>query len=207
MTTIVALHLGSHVLLAADKRVVYLNGGTAICLNDDADKLIEWHSGVITGCGNAEMLESLKNKVANTKITNTSQVVDMVKETTDEFCNLHGYWLDTTHWFYTYLAEEGGNVVARLNMISANTGDNMQAQPGEVTIMSKVPNLDAIITSSKSQIKTNDVLNEEYFQKGDFAHNCEIIRQIFQICSDQTDDTSSSYDLYLTSAIGSKFIR
>jgi hypothetical protein len=131
----------------------------------------------------------------------------MTKETIDEFSKLHDYWLATTHWFYTYLAEEGDKIVTRLNMISAKTGENKQAQLGDVMIMSKISNLEALISSVKSHIKTSDELNEEYFRDGAFAHNNEIVRQIFQICSEKTDDTSASYDLYLTSPEVNDFIR
>ncbi len=205
MTSIVAFHLNSHILIAADKRAVQINGNTRTVVSDDIDKLIEWHGGVITGAGNAEMLEHFKFSLQEASVINSNQILELAKQTTIQYAHLDKFWFDTTCWYFTYVAEENGRAVPRLAQISANELEIRALEPGSIRVHAKIPNREEFQANIMPFMQTSNDLDEKSIADSISYHNA-LMREIFAVCAEQTEDTSEAYDLFFASPRGSCFI-
>jgi hypothetical protein len=109
MTLIVGLNLGSYVLLGADTRVVsYPNG--QLRFRDDAEKIRFTSAGIITGAGLCDLLDPVKERLANEEIRSTNRIIEIIREKREGLEGWH--WLEDdrirealnkTAWMLTYV--------------------------------------------------------------------------------------------------------
>ena len=78
MSLVIAMHSNEFSIIAADKRTVFAIDAQIVHKNDDSEKIYKTGLGLITGCGYIELLDAVKHRIANTPITNTDQIVDII---------------------------------------------------------------------------------------------------------------------------------
>jgi hypothetical protein len=116
VTLIVGLHLDSYILLAADTRVSsYPNG--QLHFRDDGDKIRFTSAGIITGAGLCDLLDPVKQRLEDEKISNTDRIIEIIREEREA--------LEGWHWLEDERVAESLNITAwMLTYLNANSRDN-----------------------------------------------------------------------------------
>lgn len=120
MTCILVAHLGSEVVVAADKRAVqYKADGTLTVARDDVQKLVRTPAGIVTGCGMVEMLNPVKAQLSTQGFATTDEVLDLIQQTRNTYAKANATSprlasdLAKTGWLFTYPATANGQAVTR----------------------------------------------------------------------------------------------
>lgn len=78
MTLVVGLHLGTHVIVAADTRVsFYIND--VFGYDDDGEKLMMINPGIISGAGLVSLLDNVKHRLDDDELGVIDRIVDLVE--------------------------------------------------------------------------------------------------------------------------------
>jgi hypothetical protein len=111
MTCILVAHLGSEVVIAADKRVIrYEADGTRTVIGDNEEKIVRTAVGIVTGCGALPMLEPVKNVLSTKGFATTDEVLELIQQTRNAYAEANvanprlAADLAETSWLFTYPA-------------------------------------------------------------------------------------------------------
>ena len=131
MSLVVGLHLGNLAIIAADKRVVSMYGQTMIVDHDEAEKIINAGIGYVSGSGIVELLDLVKEALADIEITHTDQIRAIISRERDRFRSVHSAnpeWAEQqikkTGWMFTYMTEAGGETVLRVALVHGAWNDD-----------------------------------------------------------------------------------
>lgn len=120
MTCILVAHLGSEVVVAADKRLVRNEAdGTRTVLGDNEQKIVRTKAGIVTGCGALAMLEPVKNVLSTVGFATTDEVLELIQQTRNTYAVANAANprlaadLAETAWLFTYPAIADGQSVTR----------------------------------------------------------------------------------------------
>ena len=141
MTCILVAHLGSEVIVAADKRLSqYLQDGSRIVVHDNEEKIVRTEHGVITGVGSVEMLDFVKSAVRDYGFQDPFDVLNLIIKTRESFALRYAQSLRleadlaTTGWMFTYPTIFEGEDVTRFVYFHPSGGaDSLRGlEAGEV---------------------------------------------------------------------------
>ena len=131
MSLIAGLHLGNFAVIAADKRLMSMYGHTLIVDHDEAEKIINTGLGYVSGSGIVELLDFVKEALANTEITHTDQILAIVARERDRFRSVHSAnpeWAEQqvkkTGWMFTYMTEADGEAALRVALVHGAWNDD-----------------------------------------------------------------------------------
>lgn len=120
MTCILVAHLGSEVVVAADKRATrYEADGSLTVHGDDAQKIIRTPAGIVTGCGMVEMLNPVKDHLSAQGFATTDEVLELIQQTRRTYAKANATNprlasdLAKTGWLFTYPSTTNGQNVTR----------------------------------------------------------------------------------------------
>lgn len=120
MTCILVAHLGSEVVVAADKRETrYMADGSLTVDNDNAQKIVRTPAGIVTGCGMVEMLNPVKDHLSTQGFATTDEVLDLIQQTRKTYAKANATnpqlerHLARTSWLFTYSSTTNGQDVTR----------------------------------------------------------------------------------------------
>ncbi|WP_447739187.1 hypothetical protein [Pseudomonas laurentiana] len=120
MTCILVAHLGSEVVVAADKRETrYMADGALTVDNDNAQKIVRTPAGIVTGCGMVEMLNPVKDHLSTQGFATTDEVLDLIQQTRKTYAKANATnpqlerHLARTSWLFTYSSTTNGQDVTR----------------------------------------------------------------------------------------------
>ncbi len=109
MTCILVAHLGTEVIIAADKRVTFITpDGTKTPIGDGEEKIVRTPAGVITGCGSVAMLDPIKGLVREQGFRSPDDVLELILNTRTAFSEQNAgnprllTDLAQTAWMFTY---------------------------------------------------------------------------------------------------------
>ncbi|WHI46606.1 hypothetical protein ACJJIE_03940 [Microbulbifer sp. TRSA001] len=144
MTMIVAFHLGSYVLVAADKRETYqVNGEVVSIISDEIQKLVRWHGGVATGSGYVPLLHDFKERLGNSEIKHTDEIVGIAKDCSHNLPSDQLYWKNSTNWLFTYPTDGPRGPIVRLAFIKSESPENIRIlEKHKSLIWAKMPDYD-----------------------------------------------------------------
>ncbi|AJZ96909.1 hypothetical protein PFLUOLIPICF7_01735 [Pseudomonas simiae] len=122
MTCILVAHLGSEVVVAADKRAVqYKADGTLTVACDDVQKIVRTGVGVITGAGMVEMLDPVKSALKGVNFGDPFDVLDLIQAARRRYSEVHSDSsrldedLRKTSWVFTFVdVDSKGQAVTRV---------------------------------------------------------------------------------------------
>lgn len=132
MTIAIGTNFGTHILLAADTRTTQYDwNGNVINYVDDSVKIQETKMGLITGAGSKPLLDSVKNRLANTEVTHTNEILRIAQEerlTYSRFCERFAprdfdIGLESTGWIFSYTTIKNKSPKLRLGIIHPSVGD------------------------------------------------------------------------------------
>lgn len=120
MTCILVAHLGSEVLVAADKRATRyeVDGSLTVC-SDNEQKIVRTPAGIVTGCGMVEMLNPVKDHLSAQGFATTDEVLELIQQTRNTYAKANATSprlaadLAKTGWLFTYPATARGQAVTR----------------------------------------------------------------------------------------------
>lgn len=203
MSLIIGLHLGNIVLLAADKRVMDLYGNRFVFNNDEHEKIIDAGLGYVTGSGVIELLDNVKDSLANADITNTNQIMEIINREKERF--LYSHWagpewaaeqIKKTGWMFTYSTKSDSQTAIRIGMVHGSWNDDLIRLLHKGTAMVFVPidgngeeseRLSEILTQS---IKTTNVLTE---LTEIIPYHVRLLQPIFEHVSDICPSVSKAF--------------
>lgn len=122
MTCILVAHLGSDVVVAADKRAVqYNDDGTLTVHSDDVQKIVQTGVGLITGAGMVGMLDPVKSALKGVSFGDPFDVLDLIQAARRRYSEVHSDSsrleedLRKTSWVFTFLdVDSKGQAVTRV---------------------------------------------------------------------------------------------
>lgn len=142
MTCILVAHLGSEVVVAADKRTVqYKADGTLTVACDDVQKLVRTPAGIVTGCGMVEMLNPVKDHLSTQGFATTDEVLDLIQQTRNTYANANATSprlasdLAKTGWLLTYPSTANGQDVTRAVFFHPSISTQTFAVVGEGRVL------------------------------------------------------------------------
>lgn len=142
MTCILVAHLGSEVVVAADKRVVrYEADGTRTVIGDNEEKIVRTAVGIVTGCGALPMLEPVKNVLSTEGFATTDEVLELIQQTRNAYAEANAANprlaadLAETSWLFTYPAMANEQTVTRAVFFHQSISTENFAVVGEGRVM------------------------------------------------------------------------
>lgn len=142
MTCILVAHLGSEVVVAADKRVVrYEADGTRTVIGDNEEKIVRTAVGIVTGCGALPMLEPVKNVLSTEGFATTDEVLELIQQTRNAYAEANAANprlaadLAETSWLFTYPAMANEQAVTRAVFFHQSISTENFAVVGEGRVM------------------------------------------------------------------------
>ncbi|MCH7420698.1 hypothetical protein [Pseudomonas mosselii] len=142
MTCILVAHLGSEVVVAADKRAVqYKADGTVTVHGDDVQKLVRTPAGIVTGCGMVEMLNPVKAQLSTQGFATTDEVLELIQQTRNTYAKANATSprlaadLAKTGWLFTYPATANGQAVTRAVFFHPSISTETFAVVGEGRVL------------------------------------------------------------------------
>lgn len=181
MTMLVLIKYKDGVILAADKRAVWKNGGeVSHVVSDKVDKIYRWNGGYIAGSGYVPLLENIKNFASANTINSADEIADRLKLVIQNGL-IHQQWINTTNFALIY----GTLSDFRAVILSAKNYEMNALEEDEVLIM-----VDGIDTNTfKEQLKN------EIKSQGVNIHNViDILKKLFKYISLKDITVSSEFD-------------
>lgn len=184
MTMLVLIQHKDFVLLAADKRAVYVNNGRVeSVISDDVDKIANWKGGFISGCGYAPWLDKVKDFAGQDDIDNIHVVSEYLRNMAENPA-CHDYWVSQTKIVAIYKIINGFRAVYS----EANRGGVRALSENQCLIIVK----DVETSLFKDQIEK--LLNEKDISYKDII---QTLSKLFHWVSTQTNTVSRQFDLAL----------
>ncbi|MDM9589980.1 hypothetical protein [Pseudomonas asiatica] len=142
MTCILVAHLGSEVVVAADKRAVqYKADGTLTVARDDVQKIVRTPAGIVTGCGMVGMLNPVKDYLSTQGFATTDEVLDLIQQTRNTYAKANATSprlasdLARTGWLFTYPSTANGQDVTRAVFFHPSLSTESFAVVGEGRVL------------------------------------------------------------------------
>lgn len=142
MTCILVAHLGSEVVVAADKRETrYMADGSLTVDNDNVQKIVRTPAGIVTGCGMVEMLNPVKDHLSAQGFATTDEVLELIQQTRNTYAKANATSprlaadLSKTGWLFTYPATANGQAVTRAVFFHPSISTETFAVVGEGRVL------------------------------------------------------------------------
>jgi|GEM_PF-1218163 len=205
MTMIVGINLGGYIIIAADRREVFMEDGKVTSIiSDEIDKFVKWNGGIITGCGYVPLLRDLKSYLETTEITNTDQIVALTKQAISDLPPHATSWIKQTHWMFNYIAGTESGTQCRLGYIKSIKPDEINIlNEMTATIWAKLPDIDIQMEKLNSSLKP--LLSENEF-KDNFDYHLNLLNKLFSYAATVDQTVSSSFNYYIQLRHGEEFI-
>lgn len=202
MTLIVGMNLCEFVILAADTRTVWISAGDIVLHKDDSLKFQDIGIGLMTGSGYTNLLDAVKNRVANTELTHTDQISKIIFEEREIIekdalitPDLKRIILDQTGWMFSYRTQINNKTLLRLAVIHPSIDNELGlilANKAKTIMPSGVSenqanSFEEILNSSMQS------LNELPNIQENIIHNVSIIKAVMKGVSDVSETVSSSF--------------
>lgn len=184
MTMLVLIQHKDFVLLAADKRAVYIkNGRVESVVSDDVDKIANWKGGFISGCGYAPWLNEVKNFSGRDNMDNIHAVSEYLKNMA-ESSTCHDYWVSQT------------KIVAIYKIINGFRAVYSEAEQSGVRALSENQCLIIVkdVETSFFKDRIEKLLSEKNTVYEDII---QTLSELFHWVSTQTNTVSRQFDLAL----------
>ena len=208
MTIIICANLKYYSLILADTRASWIEPIKGFCYEDKDHKIVNCSIGLVTGSGNADYLKSVKNKLLNTKIQNTDQIIEIINNECKKHYDLFYKDLDLQKehnaFIISYLTLFEDKFKIRLALFEPNTGNQFKEIlksyiiiPADLKLEGhkkyskilaesiKIPEFKNTLTSDK----TNNTLNEN------LRDNTLLFIRIFKDILSKSRQISSDYDI------------
>lgn len=205
MTMIVGINLGEYVIVAADRREVFIeNGQVASIISDDIDKLVKWNGGVITGCGYVPLLSDLKNYLKRSEIINTDQIVALTKQVVFDLPVHASIWKQQTHWMFTYVTDSYSGSQCRLGYIKSGAPEDVHMlHTMKATIWAKLPDIEQRLEALNNALKP--LSSPEEFE-ANFAYHSGLLKELFSYASAVDETVSENFNFYIQTREGADFL-
>jgi hypothetical protein len=129
MTIALGINFGAYILLAADTRTIFYSlGKLVIGYTDKSMKIQETSFGLITGAGRKELLDLVKDRLAEEQITNTDQIFAIIKKERLNSLTLPSITendIKLTGWIYSYITILNGSPKLRLDVVHSSLGEGL----------------------------------------------------------------------------------
>jgi len=206
MTAIVGMNLGDYVIIAADSRLTYYPPTRPSFFRDDKLKVKEVRSGLATGAGLGNLIDSVNERLDEEDPLHTDRIIDIIKEERE---TIPQDWLERelvrnsleheTSWMFSYLTAP--NIESptfdsfQLRLASSHPRDNYTlclyppntgalSLPGEV-----VPAVDFLHTELSDGIKP---LNESEGLQDNISHHVTLCVRIIHAVAAVNETVSRS---------------
>lgn len=80
MTLIVGFNMVAYALLVADTRLTFIRPDGSTYYHDDCEKIQRTGMGIITGAGFGNLLDAVKDRLADEEIIRTERVAEIINE-------------------------------------------------------------------------------------------------------------------------------
>jgi hypothetical protein len=203
---IVGINLVDYVLVAADKREVLLvDRNVDHVISDSANKIIDWHSGYITGSGYVLVLNELKEAVSNSKISHTNEIIELAVGICKSFANGDSLFLESSNWMFTYVTDTDTGNKPRIGIVNAKAPAELRVLDDMTsTIWAKIPDLDSAISELNNKLKEpNEFSNVEE----SITYHVSLLNEIFTNGAMYDETVCSKYDCCIQLKDGSKGMR
>lgn len=206
MTMIVGMNLADYVLVASDKREVFLvNGKVDRVISDSVSKIIDWKGGYIAGSGYVTVLNALKRAVSTEEITNTDQIVAFAVDKTNLFSKHDPSLLKSSNWMFTYTTDSIPGGKSRLGIISAKEPDKLKLLSDMAsTIWAKIPNLDSTIEELNDKLKS---ISEFTSLEESITYHAALLHKLFGKAALVDESVCPNYDFCIQLNDGSKGLK
>ncbi len=204
MTMLIGIHAGDSVWLAADKRAVYKKGDKVVSvISDEVVKLVEWSGGYITGNGYVDLIDKLKKKINSTKITSTTQILEMTNSLSNELEGMPSSFIKQTRWVITLCSGTEAVVTPKIGYIepfSANV--NMLTERSCLVWLNISADAMQILQSeTEKHIRRVDSFDE--FNEA-VSHYRSLFQQLFEFGSSHDDTVSSEFEYSVVLSDGAR---
>lgn len=198
MTMIVALHLGSYVLIAADKRETFqVNGEVVSIISDEVQKLIEWPGGVATGSGYVPLLHDFKDKLSNTNIDNTDEIVEVARECSRNLPSSQSEWKKSTNWLFTYLTDGAHGLITRVAFIKSESPEEIGIlEKHKSIIWAKMPDYENQLFQLNSRLKPEQDLSN---LPDSLSYHLDILTSLYSYVSTVNPSVSAQFTCFVHS--------
>ncbi|WP_415721710.1 hypothetical protein [Photobacterium ganghwense] len=196
MTMIVGIHLGDYVIIAADRREVFIDGGkVSSVISDEVDKFVKWNGGIITGCGYVPLLSELKKHLKHTEITSTNQIVALTKRVVSDLPINASIWRQQTHWMFSYISGSEVGPQCRLGYIRSEVPDEIHLlYTMRATIWAKLPDIEQRIDTLNAALKP---LSRTYDFEENVAYHLGLLKELFLYASTVDETVSKDFNYYI----------
>lgn len=196
MSMIVALHLNSYVLIAADKRETFqVDGKVEYVVSDEIRKLVEWPGGVVTGSGYVPLLQDFKSKISQAKISIVDEIIEIARESSNNLPKKQSDWKKSTNWLFTYSADKPEGAITRVAFIkSQEPGSVRVLEAGRALIWTKIPNYKEQLSNLNAIIKPEKDLSNI---KRSLSYHTEILKELYANVAKVNPSVSKAFDCYL----------
>ncbi len=196
MTMIVALHLGSYVLIAADKRETYqVNGKVVSIISDEVQKLIEWPCGVATGSGYVPLLHDFKTKLRNSDIANTDEIAEIARECSRNLPPDQRDWKKTTNWLFTYLTDGPRGLITRVAFIKSESPEKIGIlEEYKSIIWAKMPDYENQLSKLNLLLKPEQDLSN---LSESLSYHIDILKPLYSYVSTVNPSVSAQFECFV----------
>ena len=134
MTIAIGINFGIYILLIADTRTVYFDSKEKIIDHiDESEKITKTKQGLMTGAGNLALLDAVKDRLAETEVKDTNEIIKIIKEEQifinkrTEFAELDSYKniIEATGWIFTYITLKNKEPILRLAIYHPSIGSEI----------------------------------------------------------------------------------
>lgn len=197
MSFIVAIQLKDSIIVASDKRSFTVMGdGTLSDQGDDTNKLYAWQNGVITGVGEATVIDRAVEffiKISKSKIEDLSKCLKISRLLRE--LEVEHFQVQTTKLLYSDYVEKG---VQLYSIQPDGTGEYQcqKCKKNEVLLWMFNPDISAI-TDELKYLYINLKAREEFDLVSDwFNYYIDQLKAIYKKQSKQDASTSASFDYF-----------
>jgi hypothetical protein len=216
MTLVAGLHLGELVIIAADKREVKMRDNVIISKNDNVEKIISAGIGLITGSGFVNLLQSVKEDIKNSTITDTDQIFDIIQRRREE---LRSYSLGDkevteadirqTGWLFSYRTVDDNNLpLLRLAIIHQSLGDTIGLyEEGKATAIapfdSNEEEVKRLSENLTKQLKTTKKIPD---LSDTLNYHIPLLQQLFLQVAEVCESVCEEFNIGITTIDGTQMI-
>jgi len=198
MTIALGINFGDYVLLAADTRVTYQFWGAKIGYRDDREKIQKTSMGIITGAGSVDLLDAVKDRLAEKQIVNSDEVFEAVKEERLRLLNLgiiNQDFVSMTGWLFSYMTVVDDKPKLRLDLVHPSLAEgSVRWEENKLAIIFPIEieknQADGIANELNELVKPSSKfssINES------FQYHCAIARELIKLIQPDCPSVSRFY--------------
>ena len=205
MTMIVGMNLKEYVLVASDRREVYLiDGKVDHVISDAVNKIIDWNYGYITGSGYVSILNELKENLANMEIKCIDQIINKATSIVNSYPDTFKDIKDKSNWMFTYVANTSEGNQPRVGIIEAKNPNEIRALYDMTsTVWAKIPNINEIIRDLNSKLKP---ISDFHEPNESIKYHISLLKDLFEIGEKNDETVCSQFNYCIQLNDGTKFI-